>query len=393
MVEPPGQTLEKPVTAYWQADDLRSRAGRALQKIPSDVRYAILLFCVSRAVLTVIGILAYGIVAKKDISTFPDILSMWSVWDSTWYLDIARNGYSTVMNSANMANYNFLPLYPLAMRPLGFLLDNFTFAGLIVSNACIFISCLYLYRLMGLDGDEPAAKRSIKYLFLFPSAFILSGILSESIFLAVTLACFYYTKKRDWPLAGVAGFLASLARPYGVIIVLPVAYEYLKSVNFKPSNIKADVLCLLAVPAGIGLFAAYNYMLTGDFLAFAHVAVSWGHRFVLPYEELPARLMSSSMDVRFGGYFALLSLLFLVVFYRKLDLSYLLYGLLVIFIPLCTAASAWSMARYILPVFPLYIVFAKLGKNPDIDQALTIGMALLQGMLMVTWTMWGYFIV
>jgi len=361
--------------------------------VPPDLLYAALLFTVSRAVLTVIGAIAYKVIAKKDICRFPDILTMWNVWDSAWYLDIATNGYSTVMNSVNMANYNFFPLYPMAIKPVGILLGNYTAAGLIVSNACIFISCLYLYRLMRPDGDGPAAMRGIKYLFLFPTAFILSGILSESIFLAVTLACFYYMKGRNWPLAGVAGLLASLARPYGVVLVIPMAYEYLKSVDFKPSGIKADILCLLMVPAGISAFALYNYTLTGDPLAFMHVTSSWGHRFVLLFEELPHRLVSDSMEVRFGGYFALASLLTLLVFYKKLDFSYLLYGLLVICIPLSTAASAWSMPRYILPVFPLYMIFARLGEKHELDQAMTMGMALLQGLLMAVWTVYTFYIV
>jgi hypothetical protein len=172
-----------------------------------------------------------------------------------------------------------------------------------------------------------------------------------------------------------------------------MAYEYLQSRGFKLRNASTDALCLLLPPAGLALFSAYNYYLTGDFLAFAHVQSAWGGRFVNPATELLARLSSSNGDILFDALFTLISLALLVVYIKKIRFSYFVYGLLLIVIPLCTVTSAWSMARYVLVVFPIFIVLAGLGKDRDLDQAMTIGLAMFQGLLMALWTIWSYYIV
>jgi hypothetical protein len=244
-----------------------------------------------------------------------------------------------------------------------------------------------MYRLVRLESDEPTALRSIKYLFLFPTAFIFSGVFTESLFLALSLTAFYYAKKGNWLLSGTLGFFTALTRPYGVIIVIPLAFEYLRSVRFRLDKVRAeDALCLLLVPAGICLFALYNYTLTGDLLAFAHAQGAWGSQFYSPVHQLWDRLHDTRPEVLFNACFSIMALALLVIFYKKVDLSYWIYGAFLILIPLCSSASAWSMSRYIVIAFPLFIIFAKLGKDRRFDVTATVILALAQGILMAVWT-------
>ncbi len=382
------KTGQKPVSRF--------SPGEALKNIPAELRYSLLLFITSRAVLMLIGMVSHGAFHGRDLSGFPKWFDMWNVWDTSWYLGIASSGYSTAVNSVNMANYAFFPLYPMAIRLLAAVTGDYYAAGLLVSNVCLLAACVYIYRLVKLDSDEPTARRAIKYLIVFPTAFILSGVFTESMFLALSIACFYYARKGNWMFSGALGFLTALTRPYGVVIALPMAYEYLRSRGFKLQKARPDVLYLLLPPAGLALFSAYNHYLTGDFLAFAHVQSAWGGRLVNPVTELLARLSSSSGDQLFEALFTLASLALLTAYLKKINLinfSYFFYGLLLIIIPLSTPTSAWSMARYILIVFPLYIVLARLGKDRDLDQAMTIGLAMFQGLLMALWTIWSYYIV
>jgi hypothetical protein len=84
---------------------------------------------------------------------------------------------------------------------------------------------------------------------------------------------------------------------------------------------------------------------------------------------------------------ALLTLVTLILFYRKMDFSYWLLGILLLFIPLIGGPAAIpGMVRYVSVIFPLAVLFAKLGRNPRIDQMLTICFALLQGCLMTVWS-------
>ncbi len=376
-----------------QITEQLERPARSKQ-VPAWLAYTLALFVTTRAVLTVIGFIAYQYVAHVKLNMPSEFLRIWKVWDSINYIDIAQYGYFIPADRTKMANYAFFPFYPLLMRIADTVLGDPALSGFIISNACLLVSCFYLYRLVSLESDGRTAMRSIKYLFLFPTAFVLSGILTESLFLALSLACLYYAKKGNWLFTGVLGFFTALTRPYGVIIILPALYEYLKSREFKLQNIRADALYMLLIPAGISTYAAYCYYLMGDPLAFARVQAAWGGHAVNPIMELLNRLTTpAGVDVLFGACFTLMALVVMLLSYKKVGFSLWLYGLLLILIPLSTPSSAWSMARYIVLAFPLFIVFAKLGENRDFDDAATIAMALLQGLLMALWTTWSFYVV
>jgi positive regulator of sigma E activity len=49
------------------------------------------------------------------------------------------------------------------------------------------------------------------------------------------------------------------------------------------------------------------------------------------------------------------------------------------------ASSLDSMLRYILPLFPFYILLSKAAKNYYLDQIMTIFLGIAQGFLMVLW--------
>jgi heme/copper-type cytochrome/quinol oxidase subunit 3 len=365
-----------------------------LRQVPAWLTYSMALFIATRAILFVIAFIAYSYIPHVSLNMPSEWLRVWKVWDSVDYISIAQNGYFVPADRTQMANYAFFPLYPLLIRLLDTATSDPALSGFIISNACLFVACFYLYRLVRLESDEPTALRSIKYLFLFPAAFVLSGILTESLFLALSLACLYYAKKGNWPLAGVAGFFTALTRPYGVIIILPVLYEYFRSKGFRLEKAGADALYMLLIPAGISVYGMYCYYLMGDPLAFLHVQAAYGGRIVNPVMELWYRLSTpSGLDVLFGGCFTLIAIVTMLLSYKKVGFSLWIYGLLLILIPLSTPSSAWSMARYIVAAFPLYIAFAKLGENRSVDDAATLAMALLQGLLMAIWATWGYYVV
>jgi hypothetical protein len=147
------------------------------------------------------------------------------------------------------------------------------------------------------------------------------------------------------------------------------------------------------VPIGVSLYSVYTYSLTGDPLAFMHAQKEWGGAFRFPLEQLWNRLSEGRMDVRFNAYITLIALAVLVLFYKKVDFSSWLYGAFVILIPLSSSASAWSMSRYIVVAFPLFIIFARLAKNQRFDDTATILLVMLQGLLMALWTTAFYYVV
>jgi hypothetical protein len=361
-----------------------------------DLRYIFLLFLSTRLGLTLIGVVSRSILelqSGKEYNMWSQQLwlDLWGVWDSFWYIDIAEQGYSDVGRNpldSNQANYAFFPLYPLLMRGLGMILGNDYFlAGVIISNLCLLVACYFLCKLVQLNSDRETSLRSVKFLLLSPTAFIFSGVFTESLYVMLAIFCFYFAQKRQWLLAGVAGFFLSLSRSVGVLILIPLLYEYLKSKNFQLKAIKYDILFLLLIPLGLALFAIYNHQLTGDYLAFTKIQSAWNRTLNNPISTLIGAirrgLAQEKIRPLIEASFSIGAIALLLGFFRKFQVSYWLFSLYSIFIPLLTGID--SMPRYLLPIFPLYILIAQLTRNPELDQVYTILFALLQGGLSIFW--------
>ncbi|HUL61738.1 MAG TPA: hypothetical protein VLT35_01645 [Methanocella sp.] len=367
-----------------------------------DLAYILILFLVTRVALSALGVavrVAYWGDATGSVEAFTNA---WDVWDGHWYINIARDGYSAVpVNQVNMANYAFFPLYPLLVRLAAFAVGNYALAGFVVSNVCLLVACYYLYRYVALDeaADRATARRSVRYLLLFPTAFLFSAVLSEALFVALAIACLYYARRGNWLVAGPLGFLVPLTRLPGLAIVVPLAYDYLR--QRWPAFPRPDIrrlaspwlVALLLPPLGLGLWMAFNYHLTGDLLAFVHIQSTWGGKFVLPPVELVARLDPMNGYIFTGALFTIVALVIMLIFYKKVDFGAWLLGVLLIVIPLFSAQSCYSMLRYLTVVFPLCIIFAKLTKDWKVDLVLSAAFIALQVVLMVVWTTWSPLIV
>ncbi len=274
------------------------------------------------------------------------------------------------------------------------LIGNYFVSGIIISNISMIFACVYLYKLVSIVSDNQTALRSVKYLFLFPTAFFFSGVFTEATFTALSIAAFYYAEKEEWGKVGILGFLLSLTRPLGVLAFLPLIYIYFMKKNFRYTKIKSDICFLLFIPLGLALYSGYNYYQTGDFLAFAHIQRAWGRHLINPIILIFDNLFRSDVYTLFSILFILISLSLLNIFYRKIGFAYWLLGMYSIIIPLSTSVTAQnllSMPRFTTVIFPLYILFAKLTKNDSTDQAMTIALALLQGFTMVFWA--GFFLI
>lgn len=373
-----------------------------LKRFPPELKYVLLLFFATRAALLLIGVISFTLLepihGQEYVWRESDnlLIDMWGVWDSPWYIGIAKDGYHAEplfidVDGRRRADYAFFPLYPLLMAALGGLLGDVLIAGIIISNIALIIAAFYLYRLVQTLSDAATAQRSVKYLFLFPLAFIFSAVLTESLFLALIVISFYYATQKNWLFVGIFGFFAALTRPFGALIFLPLLFEYFRT-NYKSKTIGLNMLYLVLIPLGFLLFLGFVYYLTGDPLAYSNnQEVGWGQRLSNPAEVMFRALTSPDkvwgFTLHFGGLFTLAFLILLTVFYKKIGVSYWFLGMLLIIVPLSGGlASVASLPRYILSVFPIYIIFGKLASDRNWDHALTPFLVLLQGFLMVFWS-------
>lgn len=363
-----------------------------------EVKYILVLFFVTRIMLSIIGFSSRMMLESfnVNVSNFKyssnPVLAVWGVWDTGWYLNIAEHGYSAKLGKTPMTegqtNYGFFPLYPLLIKIVGYIVGNLYLAGLLVSNICLPLAAFILYKLVKIDYGHELALSSIKYLFLFPTAFIFSGVFSESLFLLLLLLTFYFSRQKKWLAVGLSGFFLALSRPLGILIILPVAFEYFKSKEFKIKNIDYKILYLLFWFLGLGLFLLYSHYLTGSFMSyFKTQSFGWGHVVSNPLLVIGQGLLSKDIFRLLSTFIFIILGLALVIEVKKIRLSYLLAAALLFIFPLTTGLVALnSMLRYILPIFPFFIALALLSKNKTSEELLIISLALLQGFLMVFWT-------
>lgn len=301
----------------------------------------------------------------------------------------------------------------------------FSLAGLLVSNSAALVAVFYLYRLVQREFGATAASLSVIYLALFPTAFFLSAIYTESLFLACSVACIYYAREHRWWLAGLCGGLASLARAQGVLLLLPVVWEFWQATsdryapltNFSANNYQERVRAWLAsrlrgllltarelrnwfalftlglIPLGLLAFLIYGKIKTVHFLAtFDNLRWGWGRYFENPWQLLSTSLThperANPMDWNFwllNICIALLFLAFTVWAFRKLPMTYALFTLVMVLLPL-SSSRLNSISRYYLIVFPVFILLALWSKNAEHVNCrllIMIPFAMLEAVLMI----------
>jgi hypothetical protein len=138
----------------------------------------------------------------------------WGNFDGVHYLQIIEYGYVDEYTQA------LFPLYPLISRIISstFHLDPLL-AGLIVSHLCFLAALYFLSRLaLLLELEQKSLPRLLWYLVLFPTSFFFGAVYTESLFLLLSVLCFYFAFRKEWWLTGLAGALATATRFTGIFL-------------------------------------------------------------------------------------------------------------------------------------------------------------------------------
>lgn len=309
-------------------------------------------------------------------------IQFFAFWDGQWYQEIANMGYRKLYPIH--ANYAFFPLYPIVLKNVGIIFaGNLYFAGIFISFLFSFLATLFLYKIFILETEKETALRGILLFLLYPAGIFYLALYNESLFLFLALASIYSARKKYWWMAGIAGFLAALTRPQGVLLFIPVVIEYvvaLKEIGgFAGAKelmkkICKQGLCIapLLIPLGLGAFFLYSLYTTRDFFApidaqrffsrsemsFLNVGKVLWKGFV-QFSHLPW------FDFKFSrvDYLAsIFSLSLLIPVFRRIRLSYACYALTLVFLPLSSGLTM-SMMRYGALLFPHFLLLGIITKN------------------------------
>lgn len=155
-----------------------------------------------------------------------NIWELWNVWDAPHYIQIASSGYQNKGIEVNFIV--FLPFLPLLIFLSKSLFHtNFLTAGYIVSFITSTLLAIMFYKLTLIDYPKRIACRTVLFLFIFPTAFFLHIPYTESLFLLLSIAAFYFVRKRNYWTSLFLVSLADFTKVAGLALVPAIFSEIL----------------------------------------------------------------------------------------------------------------------------------------------------------------------
>jgi hypothetical protein len=271
---------------------------------------------------------------------------------------------------------------------------------MLITNLAFLAALIVLYRFVEVEFDRATAGRTTLYLAIFPTALFFFAAYNESLFLFFMLLSFYAMRRGSWWLAGLSGGLAALTRSIGLALLLVFLYEFARQVfpaiketwHDKPRvqslKLLSGLLAAPLIPLGLGIYAYYLNRRFHDPLAFSHAEAHWHLGLSAPwYSPVTAiRAMLTFSPFTFSTTHNVIDLSALLLFVTLLILcllgperfasnqwSMLLFGVMALALPLLYPGTAYnpmpSMERYVLEIFPGFILLARLGRRSWFHQA------------------------
>lgn len=325
--------------------------------------------------------------AEQLISTkLPYWIWSWGNFDGVHYLTIAKSFYSAYYTQT------FFPLYPLIVRFIAKLLlfDNYLIAALLFSNIS-FLICLFIFRkLLHLDKYDRGTIWIIIFLLLFPTSFYFGSIYTESFFLVLIFASFYFARTQRWFLSGLLGAFASGTRLFGIFLFFSLLIEYFIQYKDKKKDLK-PIFFISMIPLGLLFYMLYLGVKFQDPLLFWHAQPAFGAgrlgSGIILLPQVIFRYLKILVTVSFktlpfwNSLFELACFLYAVIILivahlKRIRLSYLVFSWFSLITPSLTGTFS-SMPRYILVIFPIYMVLGSLKSNLLKFILLTVNMVIL----------------
>jgi hypothetical protein len=337
-------------------------------------------------------------------------LQSWWRWDTVHYVEVAYNGYHY-----DLSNTAFFPLFPLLMHSLGTLLGGSVVAdytaGLILANICFYGALVLFYQLVCEDFDHNIARKALFYLALAPYAIFFFTAYTESLFLLLSLAVFFFLRRGrplDWWLAGLCGFLAVITRSTGIILLVPFFICILEKFGIHTFVTRENwgqklnaILSMVLIPSGLLIYMFYLWKSFGNPWLFSIEQTRvWFRSLSFPWMGIfycikalfvsPFLFQQNLADL----FFTLMPLTILIIGWKHLPLHYTLFSLAMILYVLCypvldqqnpdlTYMPLMSVPRYLLVIFPIFILLGQWSKHPRLALILTTTSLILFGVNIV----------
>jgi Gpi18-like mannosyltransferase len=347
------------------------------------------LFVASRAFLLAVAAVALKVSPPPQAQgLFPDLFVR---WDSLWYINLARSGYSTIepTDQLGATNLAFYPTYPALIWLVGHLTGlSAAVAGILISNAA-FLAALFVIYALGrqIGGSRLNALIAVLLISFVPQGFVFSAVYTESLFVLVTAASMLAYGRRHYVAAAVLAAIGSSIRSNGVFIAVWIGLEMVRKRGF-PGALRfwehpEEYLPAVAAPLGLLAFWWLCYFYTGD--AFAQkstVEFGWGWLPDWPWHGFVENLIYGNTIERFWVVSGLTAV--------ALSFTLLLKGYWTLFIYCAVNFALYfsstvptSLLRYSIAIFPIYFGMAYYVRGPV--ALMLMPYLFLGGVMMVCW--------
>ena len=411
-------SAREPLTVIQNSHAPRSQLWPRIRGATPDwILQPFLAFLISRTVIFFGGYLAEIALPSQTGEGFwhavPDnlFLDIWARWDSGFYLRIIEEGYLFIIGQ--QSNVAFFPLYPLLASFLNHITNNSVLAGVIVSHLCFLFALIFLYLLTDLEfDDQPSAQRAVFYISIFPTAFFFSAVYTESTFLLFSVATFYFARRQMWAWAALMGMLTGVSRIIGVAMWGVVMLEWMRANGWTISTAWrrkpwqdlwlaarrqwTSLLVISIIPLGLLSHMVFLWRTFQDPLAFWTVQSAWARENLGPVaivlRDIQPLLSQSFLlgeiwwHVIIDVSALIFALVMVFVLWRRLGESYAIYCLLGVIIP--ASSGTGSISRYILVLFPLFMMLGLWGRHTTLDRVLTISFATFLGIFTAIFVNW-----
>ena len=322
-------------------------------------------------------------------------LEPWQRWDTLHYQAIAEQGY-VAFDSALFVP----PLYPGLIRLTSALTGtNSLLSGLIVANGAALAGMAAFYALARTETSDPAwAKRAVLYLSVFPTGFFWFAAYTESLLLLFSSVALLAAHRSRWLISGLAAGLAALSRLAGALMIVPLGVSAWLAVrrerSWRPVLAVAGALIgALAFPLYVWLGMGLSPLTPVEM----QVARAQGGLAFPGVNLARAVLRLAGGEANFADVFDLaLLVLFIglaVPVWRQLSraLGMFYFAFLLLYLSrVAGIAPLLGTARYVLVLFPAYLVLAGWGRRAWIHRLIVYlsatGLLLLSGQFAI----WGW---
>ena len=317
----------------------------------------------------------------------------WQRWDTPQYQAIARRGYAAFDTALFTP-----PLYPFLMGKTAPVFgDDSLVSGLLISGLAFLVCLLAVFQIARYEfANERLAVRAVLFLAVFPTAFFLSAAYSESLFLMGAMLALYSARKQRWITSGLWGALAALTRITGPLLIFPLAFAAWQAWHNREWR---AWLAPLITGLGALVFPIYVWFgLHQSPIAILVASTTRGGRLALPglnIIEAANRILHGQLVVEnlIELTFTLLFIVLTINIWKKLPRLYGVYSvtlMLLFVVRLGSPQPLVSMARYVLEIFPAYLLLAIWGRSVWVNR-LVLSLSLL-GLLFFSaqFAMWGW---